>query len=223
MRTLIASALLLLAAAGAHAQQAQSSSHLAASLALVRTLNIEHLLQSMAERNTQPGLRRDIMARVLKQRVNIGAFENVIAGIYADTFTEPELRQLAEFYSTPLGRKLSGTQSGLSRRVMQALGGAPEVVSNLVVSACAAAAVSAAAEQHRKLQLGMGNPAPTVDEILAATGPMLARAEESCGCVFDKARAAVGGGGDLERLFADPRAKEAVDEAVRTGACPRPL
>jgi hypothetical protein len=225
MKHLLVCLAFLVPTIAAHAQQPPSSGHIAAALTLVRTLNLEQLLQTMAESHAPPGLRREIMARVLKQRVNVGAFENLVATLYAEAFTEPELRQLTDFYSTPLGRKLSATQVTLSRRVLQSLSGAQEVVSNLVVSACAAASVSVAAEQHQKLQISMGKPSPTTDEVLAATGPLLARAEESCSCIFEKARAAVGpsAGANMDKLFADPRAKAAMDEAVRTGACPRPL
>jgi hypothetical protein len=214
--------LLITLAVGAQAQQAPSSAHVAAALALVRTLNFEQHLQDVTEARTQPGIRRDITMRIMKQRLNIGAFENVVARIYAETFNEAELRQLADFYATPLGRKLNSSQSAMTRRVVQGLASSPDVVTNLVVSSCAAAAVSSAAEQHQKLQLSMGRPSPTVDEVLAATGPLLARAEESCNCMLEKAKAAAGGT-DIERLMNDPRAKAAVEEAARSGACPRPI
>lgn len=41
---------------------------------------------------------------------------NAFATMYAETFTEPELRELITFYRSPIGQRLAGRQAELARR-----------------------------------------------------------------------------------------------------------
>ena len=49
-----------------------------------------------------------------------GALENEVANIYAATFSEDELKQISEFFTSETGSKFLKTTSGLLQRVDQA-------------------------------------------------------------------------------------------------------
>jgi uncharacterized protein len=199
-----------------------SPSHMAAAVDMVRTLHMEQHLQTMVEGIAPAGVRREIMQRIVMQRVDVRAIESMIARVYAENFTEAEIRQLLAFYQSDIGRKLQSKQAALTSAVTQALTGSQEILSNLVVSACAAGFVAAAAEQSEKFQLSLGKQPPTIDEVFRNSGPMIEKAEGSCTCVFGKAFA-VAKSRDPRQMFADPAVKQVIEEAFKSGACPRPL
>jgi hypothetical protein len=201
---------------------AAAPSHMAAATDLVRSLHMEQYLQTMIEGLAPPGLKRDILQYIVMQRIDVRAFEAFGAKIYADTFTEEELRQLTVFFQSELGRKLQSRQVALQRNVSEAFSNSPEMMSNFFVSGCAAGAVAAAAEQARQFQINLGQQPPTVEAILKNIQPLVAKAETSCGCMFGKAMAAAQSK-DLSKMFQEPAVKQAVDEAFKSGACPRPF
>jgi len=197
-------------------------SHLAAATALVRSLHLEQYMQTMVEGLSPPGMKRDITTHIVMQRIDMRAFEALASKIYADTFSEEELKQLTAFFQSELGRKMQGKQAALQRNVAEGFGNSPAMVANFFVSGCAAGAVASAAEQARQFQLTMGQQPPTVDAILRNIAPLLAKAEASCNCMFDKAIAA-SPTKDASKMFQEPGVKQAVDEALKSGACPRPM
>lgn len=69
---------------------------------------------SMLERLFTAGDPRDI-ARYLVEREGekMRRVEQVLAGRYADAFSEPELAELVAFFDSPLGRKVQGTYSSV--------------------------------------------------------------------------------------------------------------
>jgi hypothetical protein len=197
-------------------------SHMAAAVALVRALNLEQYLQNMIERLGPPGIKRDIMRRIVMQRIDTRAFEAFGAKIYADTFTEEELKQLTAFFQSDLGRKLQAKQTALQHNVTEAFASSPDMMSNFFVSGCTAGAVANAAEQSRQFQITLGQPPPSLDVIFQNIGPLIAKAEVSCTCMFGKALAA-SQSKDPSKMFQEPATKQAVEEAFKSGACPRPL
>jgi hypothetical protein len=111
-RVLTLLALTFLLAAGAQAQQ-PSASHAQAVEELFQAMNmsnildqsIDVMLKAQIEANPQlkqlEGVMREFMTKYL-------SWESVKPGmlqLYAEAFTEPELRELSAFYRTPLGQK----------------------------------------------------------------------------------------------------------------------
>jgi hypothetical protein len=199
-----------------------SPSHMAAALDLARALQLNQYLETTLQNMAPPGMRREILRRVLSQRLDVKALEAFAARAYGETFSEDELRQLAAFYRTEAGRKLQSRLPDLQKNVSQAISTSPEMVSNLFVSGCAAAAVAGAAEQARQFQTTVGQTPPSVDDVVRNLDPLLAKAEASCSCMFGKAMA-VAKDRDPSKAFGDPAVKAAAEESVRSGACPKPL
>jgi hypothetical protein len=197
-------------------------SHMAAAVEMVRSLNMEQHLQTMVDGLAPPGIRREITRRIVMQRVDVSAIEAQIARVYAENFTEEEIRLLLAFYRSDIGRKLQARQAVLTAAVTQALIGSQEIVNNLLVSACAAGFVASAAEQSEKFQRSLGRQPPTIDEVFRGSAPLIQKAAESCTCIFGKAFA-VAKSKDPRQMFTDPAVKQAVEEAFKSGACPRPL
>ena len=199
-----------------------SPSSMAVAVQMVRMLRMEQHLQTMVEGMAPAGIRREIMQRIVMQRVDVRAIESLIARVYAENFTENEIGQLLAFYQSDIGRKLQSKQAVLTNAVTQALIGSQEIMSNLVVSACAAGFVANAAEQSEKFQLSLGKQPPAIEEVFRNSGPLIQKAEESCNCMFGKAFA-VAKSKDPRQMFTDPAVKQAVEEAFKSGACPRPF
>ncbi len=204
------------------AAAAPSPSHMAAAVNLVRALHLEQYLQTTIEGLSPPGMKRDIMTRIIMQRIDISVYETFIAKIYAETFTEGEIRQLIAFFGSDLGRKLQSKQAVLQHNVSEAIASSPEMMSRFMVSGCAAGIVANSAEQARQFQISLGQPPPTLDTIFQNIGPLIAKAETACTCIVDKALAAAQSR-DPSKIFQEPGVKQAVEEALRSGACPRPL
>jgi hypothetical protein len=199
-----------------------SASAVAVAVDMVRMLRMEQHLQTMVDGMAPAGIKREIMQRIVMQRVDVHAIENAIARVYAENFTENEIRQLLAFYQSDVGRKLQSKQAALSGAVTQALIGSQEIMSNLVVSACAAGFVASAAEQSEKFQLSLGKQPTAIEEVFRNSGPLIQKAEESCACMFGKAFA-VAKSKDPRQVFADPAVKQVIEEAFKSGTCPRPF
>jgi hypothetical protein len=114
------------------------ASHKAAAEELLRVMHSENSLNRVTEqmarsveRMTMPGANsatpqevaayresvRQQSVEVIKEQLNWTKFEPEVAQLYVDTFTEPELKTLIEFYQTPAGQKLVSTQSDLAGKV----------------------------------------------------------------------------------------------------------
>lgn len=201
---------------------ALSPAHMAAALDLARALQLEQYMESYIESMAPPGMRREIIRRVVMQRLDLKAFEAFAARVYGETFSEQELRELTAFYRTEVGRKLQARLPSLQKNVSQAIINSPDMMSNFFVSGCAAGAVSSAAEQARQFQTTVGQPPPSLDDVLRNLGPLLTKAEASCVCMFKVAMGA-SRNKDASQLFQEPAVKQAIDEAMRSGTCPRPV
>lgn len=112
-RVLTLLTLTFLLAAGAGAQQKPSASHLKAVEELLQTMNVSAVLDRsidvmlQAQINTNPGLKpyEDIMRQFMTKYLSWEAVKPGMVQMYAEAFTEPELRELTTFYRTPLGQK----------------------------------------------------------------------------------------------------------------------
>jgi hypothetical protein len=114
------------------------ASHKAAADELLQVIHSENSLDRVskqmslsAERMTMPGANsatppevaayresvRQQCADIIKEQLDWAKLEPEVARLYADTFTEPELRTLIEFYKTPVGQKLVSTQTDLAGKV----------------------------------------------------------------------------------------------------------
>jgi hypothetical protein len=122
-RTLLA-ALALVIALAARAEAQHSPSHHAAALELLTVMHIPEALQASqatalrAQVQANPQLRgvegvlRDFFARYLSWDM----LKDPYAELYANTFTEAELREMTAFYRTPVGQKLARSSPALMRQ-----------------------------------------------------------------------------------------------------------
>ncbi len=131
--TVLAAALMLLLAAPAAAQAPDSSAKsvsapapatVAAANELLGIMEVEQLMQASAasmlemQIRAQPVLApfRDVMMEWTRKYVSMDVMGARLASVYAESFTESELRDLIAFYRTPTGQKLARLQPELTRR-----------------------------------------------------------------------------------------------------------
>ena len=108
-------ALLTLAFALAVSAQAQtpSASHAAAVRELFQVMDlatttnqaVDVVLKTQIESNPQLKQFEDVMRTFLTKYLSWNNLESQMVQMYAETFTEPEVRELLAFYRTPLGKK----------------------------------------------------------------------------------------------------------------------
>jgi hypothetical protein len=68
---------------------------------------VEHIVESQVQKNPQLAAQREVLQRFLTTYVNWESVKEETITAYTHEFTEPELKQLTEFYKTPLGKKAS--------------------------------------------------------------------------------------------------------------------
>jgi hypothetical protein len=124
---------LLLVPAGGHAQSPTPS---AEALRVVQVIGPAHLLRAPARAFAlgiaqgiafaNPGREAEIRATMTRTTLGLveqfdfyGALTPHLAAAFDRSFTADELRQLAEFYATPLGRRLVEQQAPLTEAMQQ--------------------------------------------------------------------------------------------------------
>ena len=118
-RTAIIAAMLIACAAPVHAQQPSAAALASATevIAMKGALKIfEPLIPGVVEQaknmflQTNPGLGKDLNEVAAALRAEYGARRDEItkgiANVYATHFTEQELKDMAAFYKSPLGKKM---------------------------------------------------------------------------------------------------------------------
>lgn len=110
-------------------------SHIAAAESLLAAANMEKMLGDMTEQSIQAQIQAmpqmaqfaDILREFMKEQMDWKALKPEFVALYVQTFTEPELREVAAFYRTPIGQKmlaktpeLMSRGMALSQRRMQA-------------------------------------------------------------------------------------------------------
>jgi uncharacterized protein len=65
----------------------------------------EQLVESQIKQNPQLASQRDIFQKFFNKYLNWESVKDDTITVYTQEFTEPELKKLAEFYKTPLGKK----------------------------------------------------------------------------------------------------------------------
>ena len=104
-------ALTFVLAAGAQAQP--SASHLQAVEELLQSMDLSSVLDRSidvmlkAQMDANPEIRpyEDLMRQFMAKYLSWESVKPGMMQMYAEAFTEPELRELAAFYRTPLGQK----------------------------------------------------------------------------------------------------------------------
>jgi len=99
-------------------------SHLAAAREFMEIFGIVDLAMTGAQMAmdqqvaANPGLQpyRAVMLDWARDLFGSDELKNAFARIYAETFTEPEIRQLMEFARSPVGRKMVANQANLAQR-----------------------------------------------------------------------------------------------------------
>jgi uncharacterized protein len=123
--TLIAAALSLLITASAAAQQSISPSHESAAAELVALLQLEQQTAAgMSMMTGQAGMMgdnplADVVQEFVREKLPWSRLQPEYVRLYAQTFSEPELRELAAFYRTPIGRRVVETTPHLAAGAME--------------------------------------------------------------------------------------------------------
>lgn len=126
----LALALLAAAPAGALAQTtpaAPSPSHQAAALEMVEAANMDEtlsesldtMLKLQTEQNPELKPFEDVMRTFFSRYMSWNALRNDYARLYADAFTEAELRELTAFYRSPVGQKVATVTPQLMARASE--------------------------------------------------------------------------------------------------------
>ena len=68
---------------------------------------VDQVVENQTQQHPQLAPQREILQRFLTQYVNWKSVKEDTITAYTREFTEPELKKLAEFYTTPLGKKAS--------------------------------------------------------------------------------------------------------------------
>jgi hypothetical protein len=66
---------------------------------------VEQVVENQLKQNPQLAPQRDILQSFLTKYVNWGSVKEDTITAYTHEFSEPELKKLAEFYKTPVGKK----------------------------------------------------------------------------------------------------------------------
>jgi hypothetical protein len=101
-----------------------SAGAIAAATQLLQLMNLESVMRATtsatfaAQVKQQPAMApfRDVMQAWADSTMTLKAMGPALVRIYAQTFSEAELRQLVAFYQTPVGRKLATVSPELTRR-----------------------------------------------------------------------------------------------------------
>ena len=127
-KMLMAAALALVALARpAHAQDTTAvlpPARVRAAEDLIAAMDIEHtyprtldtMIEQQKRANPMVGQYEQVMRDFFARYIGWQQVRSDFVRIYAETYTENELRQLAAFYRTPLGRRLMETMPALSAR-----------------------------------------------------------------------------------------------------------
>jgi uncharacterized protein len=92
---------------------AQSHRRAAENLLLVMEVDkslpkvVEQVVETQMQQNPQLAPQREVLQRFLTKYVNWESVKEETITAYTHEFTEPELKQLTEFYKTPVGKKAS--------------------------------------------------------------------------------------------------------------------
>src|SRR5262245_52662230 len=116
MRTLLSACLLTMTVVLTHAMAVgEDHSHRKAAENLLVVMEAERHLQELATQvleaqltqHPQLAAHRDVMQRFLSKYLPWDSLKGDIITVYTQEFTEQELKQLTDFYKTPLGKKAS--------------------------------------------------------------------------------------------------------------------
>lgn len=101
-----------------------TKSHKDAAESVLQSMNLDKQFESaidvmLAQRiKTDPRLDpfKDVMKAFFKKHMSYEALKVDLIKMYADTFTESELKELATFYKSPLGKKMIEKQPALIQK-----------------------------------------------------------------------------------------------------------
>ncbi|HEX2092383.1 MAG TPA: DUF2059 domain-containing protein [Longimicrobiaceae bacterium] len=119
MKRLLPLLVLVLACAAPSAAQEATPARLRAASELVDAMNMQKIMGETAEATLRSQMQgnpmmaqfEDIMREFMAKALNWEEIRGDFVRIYAETYTEDELRQLRAFYQTPLGQRLLATQA----------------------------------------------------------------------------------------------------------------
>lgn len=126
-RTLVLLGVVLALSTPAAAQETARSftpSHMAAAREYLEAVNVqavaatavEAMLEQQIETNPAMAPYRAAMLEWAREVFASDEARNAFSRLYAEEFTEADLRALTAFYRTPLGKRLADSQSALARR-----------------------------------------------------------------------------------------------------------
>ena len=114
----------LLGIGGSGAAAEPTKSHLAAAETLLKTMEIGKQLDAGIDQmvalhvKTNPKLEpyKDVMKTFLKKHMSYDSLKGDLLKMYAGSFTEAELKELTDFYKSPIGKKMLEKQPALMKQ-----------------------------------------------------------------------------------------------------------
>ncbi len=79
----------------------------------------EAMIKAQVQQNPALGQFEDLMRQFVEKYLTWDQVKDQFVNIYADIFTEPELRELIQLYRTPTGKKLLTSMPDIMNRSMQ--------------------------------------------------------------------------------------------------------
>lgn len=127
MKRLLPLLVLALACAAPAAAQQATPVRLRAAGELVDAMNMQKVMDETADATIRAQMRdtpmlaqfEDIMREFMAKAMKWDEVRGDFVRIYAETYTEDELRQLRAFYQTPLGQRLLATQATVAGKSME--------------------------------------------------------------------------------------------------------
>lgn len=193
--------------------------HLKASEALVDTLDLNRSIMNMILFSF-PQQAHDIIKYVLGKETGLwDAMRKDVSIIYAEIFTENELKELTVFFKSDIGKKWIDSQAEFSRRSLLTLQKKESFIRQTVILSCVAAILVPIIDGYKK-RAGITSEG-ILPEIMSQLEPLIKDAKKTCVCAVDEA-GLKWGLENLQSKLNSPEFGEFMNYLFTSGKCPVP-
>lgn len=196
-----------------------SASHLKASETLIDTLDQERFTMNLLLFSF-PKQAHSIIKYLLDKETGLwDAMKKDVSIIYAEMFTEQELKQLTAFFKSGVGKKWIDSQEEFFRRGLLALRDKESYLRQVAVLGCVAAILVPNIEGYKKKAGITEEGIPP--EIMILLEPLTQSVKKTCTCVIDEA-AQKWGFENIEAKQNSPEFGAFMNHLLTSGKCPIP-
>ena len=184
---------------------------------LVQTMQAERQLTEMMLDMTPPGDAREIARQLLQGDESLAlSFESMLVELYEKAFTVEELRTLAEFFETEVGKKWASQGQAAYRELAVRVHSHSSFIFKVSEVGCASQVLGRAWADYKKRSGIQGVGVPT--DFLAKAGPLVSSLKSTCGCVVRK-MVEKWGAENLANIQNRPESEQFVKDTFESGAC----